>query len=68
MELETLYSAEELKRLQRYASAHGLTLEEAQLQLFREEMARRYRLPAKQGSVVPFQSRMKIRSPDDEQA
>lgn len=68
MELETLYSAEELKRIERYASAHGLTLEEAHLQLFREEMARRYRLPIKQGLVVPFKPRTKLRSPDDEQA
>lgn len=66
MELETLYSADELKKLQRYASAHGLTLEEAQLQLFREEMARRYKLPTKQGLVVPLRPRNKLRSPDDE--
>lgn len=51
----------ERERLERYAEALGLTLEEAVKHAVGAELDRRYRLPARKASVVPFQGLIRNR-------
>ncbi len=52
---DTRFTREEMKRLKRYAEAHGLKdEEEAHMQLSRLELERRYKLVSKRGVVLPF--------------
>jgi hypothetical protein len=54
---DTRFTRDEMRRLKRYAEAHGLKdEEEAHMQLSRDELARRYKIPTKRGAVLQFQA------------
>jgi len=54
--MEINLSRAERERFQRYADAHGITLEEAVKQAASAEIHRRYRLPKLAGRVVTIEA------------
>lgn len=59
--MEIQLSRDERRRLEEYAEALGLSLEQALIHAAGEEIERRYRLPAREASVVPIKGLIRDR-------
>ena len=60
--MEVELTRAERERLEQYAEAHGLTLEQAVIHAARAELERRYRLPTRPGRVMNLESLKRDRS------